>query len=534
MDPEKQKEQSRNIKEKLVENIKRLENDGSSLSQDDFMDTIKNLNALLTVANPRDVQQISSELNLSSLFHLFNTSSNDKLCDDLVRVFGLFLEALSIQEVFLKYQQNILQGLESGNVSVVEMWIKKVVRPLFTNEGLLKSLRGNPNLEVIPILKAAIKLLSNKNTPISSAAHDVCVAIAKAFRDEFFSNDILIEFRVIKDGGLFDGKKEFDQFMIRYCEMCIDIACINEQMMEMMKSTNLFQGVVDFFEEQSDDPLITANIVKLLNDLSVKPYGLQFLKESTSFLEFINQKIQEIQDDDVLGSMILPSYIGFFINIARFQLTILNDYPSALNRLVLHCQSKNPELQIPAIEFIAFLCKENEPKVFLSDKMEVFLDTIIHLIKVGQNDSKGRAIASLNSIFEIQGADPENKACNLTEKWYQRLQDSDCGLSRFLKMASEPFLDIRIPSLNFIRILATTVWGQKILAQQPGFIDYLCDRSTENCKEGREAKFEIVKELVMSPFVRLTFPIECILKFRGYFKDGPVAEDPNVAFENSS
>ncbi|OTF79268.1 26S proteasome non-ATPase regulatory subunit 5-like protein [Euroglyphus maynei] len=528
------KDQSIVIREKLTERIEQLEKGDN----DNFGEILADVNALLISANHRDVQQVTSQMNLAPLFDRFNAlSADDELfTEELLSVFGLFLESLPINDIFVKYNDQILQGLRSSNVAISNIWTQKVVKPLFTNEGLMKNI-SKSSISIVPILTAVIELLLSPSTSIASASHDICVITAKIFRQEFFSPQILDCLKGLRTRN-FQTEKEAEQFLIRFYELIVDIAASSQLLLDMLQTNGLLTEMIEESKRKiNSDPLVAMNFIKLLTDLASKPHGLEFVKKSTDLLPLMARKIETIDTEDLLGSLILPGCINFFIRIAQTNMSILlNEYPQVLNKLTEYCRQQragNTELQLLAIESAAFLCQQSEGKSSLADRMPIFLDTIVMMINGNHNDLKSRAIVALNEILQINGSDPGNKATELTKTWYSHLDSSDCGLDRFMKLVQEPFIDVRIPAINFIRILATSLWGQKLLSEYPGFLDYLLDRSTETCKQGREAKFEIVSELAMSPFVRISFPAESVLRIRGYLQEGPINKEVNVAFESS-
>ena len=524
------KDQSSVIREKLTERIQQLEKGDN----ENFGEILADVNALLISANHRDVQQVTNHMNLARLFDRFNSLSVDDelFTEELLRVFGMFLESLPLNDIFVKYNDQILQGLQSSNMTICNIWTQKVVKPLFTNEGLMKNI-SKSSISIIPILTAVIELLPNPSTSIASASHDICVITAKIFRQEFFSPQVLDCLKGLKTKN-FQTEKEAEQFLIRFYELIVDIAASSQLLLDMLEASGLLKKMVEESQQKiNSDPLVAMNFIKILTDLASKPHGLEFVKNSTDLLPLMGKKIETIDTEDLLGSLILPGCINFFIRIAQTNMSILlTEYPQVLNKLTEYCRQQragNPELQLLAIESVAFLCQSNEGKSSLADRMSIFLDTIVMMVNGSHNDLKSRAIIALNEIMQVNGSDPGNKATELTKIWYVHLDSSDCGLDRFMKFVLEPFIDVRIPAINFIRILATSLWGQKLLSEYPGFLDYLLDRSTETCKEGRDAKFEIVCELAMSPFVRISFPPESVLRIRGYLKDGPINKEVNVA-----
>ena len=68
-----------------------------------------------------------------------------------------------------------------------------------------------------------------------------------------------------------------------------------------------------------------------------------------------------------------------------------------------------------------------------------------------------------------------------------------------------------------------------------GFLEYLMDRKTETDKAGKELKYELIVELVRSPFSKEVFEKPFHLRLREYEREGPfyVRAQAAVAFEGA-
>lgn len=520
---------SGNIHEKLIQHISKLSKTDNS---EDFIDTLENLNALLISSTYKTIRDVAAQLDLTNLFHEFNTVASDDCSSQLLSVFGMFLEALPPDQVLVQCYDCVLEGLNSKNIVIVELWIKKVVSVVFANESMMKHV----SINAVPLIVCVVRLFTTVSTPISLAAHNICVSAAKNFRIEFFSPVVQEELIKLKNYSGENGRVDKDTLKVRFSELCINICCTNQLLLDMINSAGLLQDILNEFEKNlSDDPLIALNMIKLMTDLASHAHGLDYLKRFTSVIQSIAKKIETASTDQLFGALLLPGLINFFVRVAEFDLNIFKDYPAVFNIIIdfTNYKAHNSDFVILGIDSIAYICRKNEGKALISLKIENILQCIVWMIHSGVSELKSRSLSALNDIFNIPDSDPGNKSCQLTELWYGKLESLNCGLSNMIDIAREPFLDHRLSSLHFIRILAVNAWGQKIMSSTPNFMDFLLDQS-EPTKEGREAKYEILRELAMSPFIRLSFPPEAILSVRSCLKNGPVTKDPTVAFENAS
>lgn len=189
LEQQKEKEQADQLlRGKLVATINRLV-DGAQPDVD-FPEEVANLNALLIASNYRQIRDVAGQLDLGRLFTLFNSSpvlvSTNKeekaVGKQLLTAMSMFLEALPGSDVLLKYYDHVVEGLSldlHARKEVVELWLKRLVRPVFTSEGQLKAVVASSVVNMNGLLRATIRLLAAEETAIAAAAHDVVVISAK-------------------------------------------------------------------------------------------------------------------------------------------------------------------------------------------------------------------------------------------------------------------------------------------------------------------------------------------------------------------
>lgn len=94
------------------------------------------------------------------------------------------------------------------------------------------------------------------------------------------------------------------------------------------------------------------------------------------------------------------------------------------------------------------------------------------------------------------------------------------------KIAHQPFDDLHVAALRVLRSIADQPWGQKFLSELPVFQEWLLDRSTEACKEGKETKYDIIHILLHSKELNQYFESPYILKLKTFYKEGPFFVQP--------
>ena len=80
-----------------------------------------------------------------------------------------------------------------------------------------------------------------------------------------------------------------------------------------------------------------------------------------------------------------------------------------------------------------------------------------------------------------------------------------------------PFPDIKVACLHFIRSICVHSWGVESLKNTAGFVEYLLDRKIEFDKEAKYAKYEIIKQLSESSI----FDVQTSMQLRTYVNEGP-------------
>lgn len=356
-----------------------------------------------------------------------------------------------------------------------------------------------------------------------------------------------------------------ETIQIRLYEVIVDISTSSQLQLDLMNSAGLLPELVaDFEAKLSADPLVALNMLKLMTDLASTPHSLSYLRASTSVLPSVAKRLAPKKEtdmevpEDIFDALLLPGCVNFFIRIAEFDVAVLEQFDGAvIDRLLAMLEhgraNKDRELLILAVDSVAYLAgSKNAGKVYVGETKSKLGTSALAAIsamitEVGNTEVKARALSALASMLEIKDdADPGSKAANLTEKWYRQVEAAGAGLSKIMSILAEPLAELRLPALELLRVLATTAWGQKVLAEyskpspaatsssDTSFLDYLLDRRTEHTAESRQAKYAIVRELVMSPFVRLSFSPEQLLRLRAYYKAGAFGketeEEVSVAF----
>ena len=134
-------------------------------------------------------------------------------------------------------------------------------------------------------------------------------------------------------------------------------------------------------------------------------------------------------------------------------------------------------------------------------------------------------------IFQEQ-KDHMNDVLQITEKWFKSVYVKPMDM--LMRIAKQPFTELRCGSLDICRVIADQPWGQQTLLDHPGFVEYVLDRNTEQTREGKDAKFDVIKTLVDSPTTQEIFGNVYFVRLREYVNQGPyyVRVEAAVAMES--
>lgn len=272
-------------------------------------------------------------------------------------------------------------------------------------------------------------------------------------------------------------------------------------------------------EINNDDLIYKMNCLQLVADLASTSKGLSFLESKG----VPNMLIALLKQGDHL---VVPHVLKFF---CRIDPLLLGDkYPDVLDKVYEFLQTDNELLLVSVIDFIGVLGRsgystrlmlDNRSRQTIREKCFTRLGSII---TCSDTSIKARTLQCITDLLELHDDDPEEESSKLSEEWYKSIVPGEGRMtSSLLSLCRQPFVEVKTNAMQVIVAIADQVWGQKELANQSTFLPWLLNRSTETCKEGKEAKFNILQTLVKSPTTSRVFRGEEYMKMRSDFKNGP-------------
>ena len=149
-----------------------------------------------------------------------------------------------------------------------------------------------------------------------------------------------------------------------------------------------------------------------------------------------------------------------------------------------------------------------------------------------------RALACLTDLFHLSATDASSPAAwSLTEQIYRLCNRVFSILPIIIQIARQPFIDLRLVAYRCLLELTRSPWGVVAMNAEPGFLEFLLNRATEKDKEGKEAKFAIIRSICNNgDEAKAAIGNVNYLKLRRYINEGVffVQPETNVAFDGSN
>lgn len=302
---------------------------------------------------------------------------------------------------------------------------------------------------------------------------------------------------------------------IKEYEEVVDLANKNKEPLDE-KSISTIEELIKDVSKQ-DDPIYQVNCLQLIADLACSKQALIVLEEKqvpTILISLLNSN----------DPLIVPHALKFFYRTNPIDLE--TKYPAVLDKICDYCVSENKQLLDYAIDLIAAIGRGGLAGRKVLDKHPKFRESCLkqlgHTIISSDSLIKSRTLRCICDLLELHDEDPREESSKLSENFYfAMIEGSHKMTNQLLALCRVPFMEIRINAMLVVAAIADQIWGQRELESHPNFLKWLLDRSSEACKEGKEAKFEILKTLVKSKTTPRFFKGEDYLKMRADFKNGP-------------
>ncbi|CAG5116735.1 unnamed protein product [Candidula unifasciata] len=454
----------------------------ANISIDNKVQALEELKTALGALRPSELRNILPNISVANVFNCLNTQNKSQqtvCCEVLDRMMSTLSASAALENfhahflTWIAVPDDSLKALCLHQLSRIS---REVPNELSQHEDLVLAVAG---------------LLASDNLDVGLAAAAVLTQLG---RDPSGLITLFAESVVRK---IVVAMEKNDVTRFRVYQVAIDLSAISPQALEATVQSGLLKQLVN--ETQADDILVQLNAIEMVSDLALSPHGLAFLDQ-----EGVVGRLEEMMthlSDNPLSGLLLPGLVKFFGGLAKnHPKEVLSRFDHFVRLVLNHVTEGDQNLRTVSVETVGFIASTPEGKLALEkigNPVTECIQNIGSLIQTGASDLKSKALQAMSHIVHLEPGDQTDELLSLTERWFCTSMTDP--FKTVWSIAQQPFTDIRIPAFHLLQSLALTPWGQKLMNNAPGFKEYVLDRATENSKEGKDEKFELVKMLAHSP-----------------------------------
>jgi len=490
----------------------------TSLSpESDRISTLEGVKPLLGALSRQELVDGLKDVSLLPVFDCLNTGDQKLIkvaCDVLQHLLGFTDPALVLE----RYGGLMIRGMESQEDNVVLLILTQLSRVVLDDDLALLVIQRDMVNPVLSRLSSELVVATEvinwavllAETPAGLPA--LCEGKSVALLQTLSDKSTTIQMRVL--------------------DLIVKIAIIDEHHLESVRKTGFLDILVKAIH--NDDFLLKLNCIELLTTLGLTPHGQKYM-ETTGVLSTMSTLLEECPNHP-FADILLPGLVKFWGNLAHSRPKyILASYPSFSAALAIMIQSGDFTVQSVAFETIGYIGVSLEGKtafVEMGSKFKDFLGKLEILIKDSPTEVKIRAMNSLASLIKLDKPNQTPELLSLTASWFEKIPSIT---STIVSIVKQPFLDLRLAAYQLLCVLADQPWGRSIIMKQPGFCEFLMDRSTERDKSGREEKYRVVQMITESREAKEYMGPDMDLLMKQFLKEGPhyVQIQSQVAYEEA-
>ncbi|GJQ74529.1 hypothetical protein Trydic_g21394 [Trypoxylus dichotomus] len=451
------------------------EKSSALLDEDERITTLNEIRDYLQALPQDEAVQSTQLLQMPVIFDCLNDSNTEQI-DLACEVLTLCLNTLSLGESTNRY-----------------------------NVPLERSLK-HPHSQFTPLLNMVIRCIGNDDLGVATLSSSIITTIgaSESGINILLSSDVRNVLTEVM------GKNEVVR--LRFFEVFINVARKSEISHNILKSSSFLSQILHDLD--NNDVLLRMNIIELLSQFVTCEQGYTYL-ETNGVMEKFCEQLKD-SDDILFVQLCEPGILKFFGQLAYWRPNdIVTKYKFVLSRIYSNIESDNFTLVGVSVDTLGHISETNEGKIALNsiDVMPKLLSCIIEKLNKLPNEVKIRALNCIENILQVSTND--TRITTITRKWYSCLEGNPMDF--IMRYAKNPFSEIRCAGLGLLSALATQLWGQEVIRNSPGLVEFLLDRNVETIKECKELKFEIVSKLSTSE----VFNHDINLRLQAFVKEGP-------------
>ncbi|XP_055385124.1 26S proteasome non-ATPase regulatory subunit 5 [Condylostylus longicornis] len=420
-------------------------------------------------------------------------------------ILALCLSTLDINRT--DFSKHLIKSLKHRNPKIRALALEEIYKNLSKNSASV-GLTDNLNLDQ-DITLLVLKSLGDDETEVAGPAIKILSIILRK----------QLENSIIRDA--FKSKlEERDVVKIRVYEVAVNLSKSDSSLLFQLQ--DILASMLK--ELDSDDILFQMNLLELLVSLAEQNHGFLFLEDKKIF-DKIAARIETIEQDPLV-QLLIPGFMKFFGKVAFYHpKKILEGYPKIISYLFSSFTNIDTNILPVALDTIGNIAYPAEGKIILDEKfpeqMKETMEEYLFLLRNLPTDVKCRVFSSLQMVFTHEDP-PNNRIDLITNKWCSSLVNSEHDLSALMEYCKNPFPDIKISCLTFIRTLCSYRWGVDAVKNTASLLEFLLDRSVEFDKNVKFIKFEVISVLAETDL----FDTSTLLQLKKYVAEGPYFIEP--------
>ncbi|PWA26740.1 hypothetical protein CCH79_00001060 [Gambusia affinis] len=431
---------------------------------EDPIEELQSLKTALLSVPVSALRDVLSGQRFDVIFSLLNTNEREQV-DLCVDILERILLALSPLHLVHNYREKLQEGLSHPNDTVKILALTQIGRVVEHPEAVTQILNSHD------ILRAVFLCIGEEK-----------IAVAKQLVVEISS------FSPISLG-----------------------CCANSGLISQLLS-----------ELTGDDVLIRATSIEMVTTLAHSQHGRQYLAQQ-GIMDKISNMIRGA-DMDPFSSFYLPGLVKFFGNLAITDSPqqVCESYPIFLNKVFDMVMDSDPVMVGVALDTLGLLGSTVEGKQVLQKTGENFkfvLLKISQLASSGATELRVRSLDAISQLLTLQLEHQTEDLLSLTESWFHLLSNQPMDMIR--NISTQPFPELHCGALRIFSAIASQLWGQKMMVNTPGFMEFILDRSTGQSKEAKDAKFELVGSLLGSSTASEILGSQNYIRLKTYLSEGP-------------
>ncbi|XP_052788108.1 26S proteasome non-ATPase regulatory subunit 5-like [Mya arenaria] len=484
------------------------------------LESLNDLKSLLGNLPIHSLGSIVANVSFNSVFDCLSTDNLEEIevcCDVLKKL----LTPVPAQHVLTQFPAELHAGLKHDEIPVRRLCLAEVLR---VSENCCEELMVREEVVI-----AVVRALADQSLEVAKCAERVLTNLG--LREDGLA--------VLYGGDVMSSLQEVlasnDVIRFRVYETIVAICRQSDMGLQRSSESGLVQHFLN--ELHKDDILVQLNCLELLSDLATTEHGLLYL-DGRGVMSSLETMMTNVQSDP-LATFLVPGLMKFFGCVARLRPKEVCTRNEMFVTTVFDSLTApdNPSMRSLAVQTVGFIGSSVEGKLALEklgSRMDSGVRCLGKTLREGQQDAKVIVLQALTSLLKLKVSDQTTELLKLTEHWYGQLGTNTFGY--LMSLAEQPFPDLRIALLILFESLASQPWAQTIMANHPGFREYLLNRSTEKTKECKEKKYNVVLTLANSPTVAEVFGNPYVVQLKVYCNQGPffIRVQAEVAMEGDS